>query len=315
MSAMTLEPWSGWRDRYLHRLALACYAPGTIRTQRYVLKRFIEWMEGMELTGPGGLTSGLVKEYRRHRIESTNARGRRDAPGTVNMHLAWLRQFFRFLAREGAAPSSLVDLLEGIRMRAALPRVAPRHEDVVRLLEAIPGDTPIHLRDRTMLELLYLTGLRRQELADLDAARVDLAARLIRVERGKGGKGRVVPMGRVGARWLAKYIAAARPALAKARPEEPALFVSKSGRRLSGGGVSLIVSRWADRAAGGAHLTPHAFRRSCVTGMIRNRANVSHIRALIGHAPGSDLSDYTCLDIIDVQEAHRQYHPRERDQT
>ena len=183
----------------------------------------------------------------------------------------------------------------------------------MRLLERIPGDTPIHLRDRAMLELFYSSGIRRQELVDLALADVDTESGVLRIECGKGGKGRVVPLGRVAAVWLGKYLAAGRPALLGRQDDPGALFLSKSGRPMDGASVRDAVKRWALAAGIEKPVSPHTLRRSCATGMIRNRANVGHVKDLLGHGDFRSLDAYIKLEIVDLKDAHRRFHPRERD--
>jgi len=178
---------------------------------------------------------------------------------------------------------------------------------------SIPGDTPIHLRDRAVLEVLYSTGLRRQELVDLALPDVDLDGGVLRVECGKGAKGRVVPLGRAACEWVRRYLHSARPALVGRREDGGALFVSKLGRRLNGNSIREIVSRWAKAAGVEKEVTPHTFRRSCATGMIRNRANPAHVKDLLGHEDFGSLAAYVRLEIADLKEAHRKFHPRERE--
>jgi site-specific recombinase XerD len=182
----------------------------------------------------------------------------------------------------------------------------------MKILERIPGDTPVHLRDRAVLEVLYSSGLRRQELADLGLCSPDVEAGTLRVEEGKGGKGRIVPLGRSAGQWVSRYLVAARPALAGRREDPGALFLSKSGRPLNGNAVREIVRRWARAAGIAKEVSPHTLRRSCATGMIRNRANPAHVKDLLGHEDFASLDAYVRLEIADLKEAHRRFHPREQ---
>jgi integrase/recombinase XerD len=182
----------------------------------------------------------------------------------------------------------------------------------MKILEGIPGDTPVHLRDRALLEVLYSTGLRRQELVDVGLLDVDVASGILRVEEGKGGKGRVVPLGRAAGEWVERYLVSARPALLGRREDPAKLFLSKSGQPLNGNAIREIVLRWARAAGLGKAVSPHTFRRSCATGMIRNRANPAHVKDLLGHEDFASLDAYVRLEIIDLKDAHRRFHPRER---
>ena len=121
-----------------------------------------------------------------------------------------------------------------------------------------------------------------------------------------------MPIGRVATEWIRKYLLAVRPKLARAKPEAPWLFVSKSGARLDGAGVRERVMRWAAAAGLKKKITPHSLRRACATEMIRRRANPYHVKELLGHEDLRSLDVYAKLTILDLREAHREFHPRER---
>ena len=196
-----------------------------------------------------------------------------------------------------------------------LPKQALSHPEVLKILERIPGDTAVHLRDWAVLEVLYSTGLRRQELVDLEATDIDLEGGILSVQEGKGGKGRMVPLGKVAGEWVSRYIISARPALVRGREDHGRLFVSKSGQPLNGNAVREIVLRWTKAAGIAKPVSPHTFRRSCATGMIRNRANPAHVKDLLGHDDYGSLGSYACLEIVDLKDAHRRFHPREQART
>jgi integrase/recombinase XerD len=157
--------------------------------------------------------------------------------------------------------------------------------------------------------------MRRQELVDLTLVDVDLDGGVLRIRSGKGGKGRRVPLGKAGVEWLSKYLTAARPALLGREDDSGRLFLSKSGVPMGGRGVLSVVERWARSAGIAKSVTPHTLRRSCATGMIRNRANVAHVKDLLGHEDFTSLQSYVKLEIVDLKDAHRRFHPRERSGT
>jgi integrase/recombinase XerD len=208
-------------------------------------------------------------------------------------------------------PGGLLKVLAYLKEPKLLPKNTLSHAEVVRILESVPADTPIHVRDRAILEVLYSCGIRREELVCLDLAALDLEGGVIRVEKGKGAKERVVPVGRHAVEWLGRYLAAARPSLLGGREEHGRVFVSKRGLPLDGTSVLEIVKRWARAAGIEKPVGPHTFRRSCATGMIRGGAGVGHVKDLLGHEDFASLSSYVKLAIVDLKEALKKYHPRE----
>jgi site-specific recombinase XerD len=286
----------------------------TITGRAWCLRKFVVWARELGVRSPAGLTSSLLEDYRRHRVQAVNARGRRDGSHTVNLHLTSMRDFLRVLAAKGAVPASLREAVGPIKEPKLLPKVALSHEEVMAVMQKIPGTSAVQLRDRAMLEVLYATGVRRQELVDAKLTDVDLAGGVLRIECGKGSKGRIVPLGRAAVEWLGRYLQAARPAL-MGRGEDPGwLFVSKSGAKLNGNVVREVVRRWAKAAGITKEVSPHTLRRSCATGMVRNRANLAHVRDLLGHEDFGSLHAYVRLEITDLKDAHRRFHPREREE-
>jgi site-specific recombinase XerD len=232
---------------------------------------------------------------------------RRMEATSVARKLAALRSLFRTLLEHGRIAQNPVDLLPAPKRARKLPRVL-KPEEVAALLDRIPAGTPLDLRDRAMFELAYACGLRAEELVQLDAGSVDYEGEEIRVE-GKGSKTRIVPAGEPALRALASYVERARPALTDARGEQ-ALFLSKSGRRLSTSDVRRRLRVWARRAAlqGGVH--PHALRHSFATHLLDGGADLRAIQEMLGHASVSTTQIYTRVESARLKQAYEQAHPR-----
>ncbi len=179
------------------------------------------------------------------------------------------------------------------------------------LLDRIPATTALELRDRAMFELAYGSGLRAEELVSLDFEAIDFDSESVRVE-GKGNKTRVVPVGEHALRALERYIHAGRRALVSA--PDPALFLSKSGRRLSTSDVRRRLRTWARQAAarvpavGDAH--PHALRHSFATHLLEGGADLRAIQEMLGHANLSTTQLYTRVESRRLRSAYTRAHPR-----
>src|SRR3954451_9073742 len=168
------------------------------------------------------------------------------APRTIARKLASTRSLFRSLLEHGQIEANPADLLPAPRLPQTLPRTL-KPADVASLLDRIPAASPLEQRDRSLFELAYASGLRAEELVDLDVGSVEFDAEQVRVE-GKGDKTRFVPAGEPALKALSLYLERARPALS-ARDGDPALFLSKSGRRLSTSDVRRRLRVWARQAA------------------------------------------------------------------
>jgi integrase/recombinase XerD len=306
------DSWELHLTRYLKRLEATGHSPRTIRSRRDMGRLFAAYAKEAGIRGPEGLSPSVLSAYLVHRRETLNSRGRKDRPRTLNTHLLAVRRWLGFLAKEGVVAPSLASAVEYVRAPETLPRDVPTDAEVSRMIRACDTLRSTGFRDRAILELLYSTGIRRQELCDLEVGDVDLAQGYLRVERGKGGKGRVLPLGRLAGEWIRRYLLAVRPELVRGRPDPGRLFLTKSGRKMDGAEVLQAVLKAARRAGLEKRVTPHALRRACATEMIRRNANPWHVKELLGHEDFRSLDVYAKLTILDLKEAHRRFHPREQ---
>jgi site-specific recombinase XerD len=264
------------------------------------MRDFAAWASGRGAE-PLGVTHRVLRRYASALSE------RRYAPATVARKLAALRTFFGMLREHGEIEANPADLLAAPKLGSELPTVlAP--EQISRLLDRIPASTPLELRDRALFEVAYASGLRAEELVALDLASVDFDGEQLRVE-GKGSKTRWVPAGEPALKALARYLERARTALATG-PDEPALFLSKSGRRLSTSDVRRRLSVWSRHAAMQGAVHPHVLRHSFATHLLEGGADLRSIQELLGHASVSTTQTYTRVESARLKVAYARAHPR-----
>ncbi len=232
---------------------------------------------------------------------------------TVARKLAAIRSFYRRALEREAVAANPADLVASPKRDAYLPRVL-KPAEAAALVESIPASGALALRDRAMLELAYAGGLRAEELTNLDVADLDPDGEELRVT-GKGGRTRVIPAGEPAWRALERYLDRGRSALAalSERPE-PALFLSKSGRRLSTSDVRRRLARWARRAGlppdFPTGLSPHALRHSFATHLLEGGADLRTIQELLGHATISTTQIYTRVEQGRLRRQYARSHPR-----
>ena len=229
------------------------------------------------------------------------------APRTTARKLAALRALFRVLVEHGVTKANPADLLASPKLPQRLPR-ALKPADVAALLDRIPASTPLEIRDRALFEVAYGCGLRAEELVDLDVSSIDFDAEQVRVE-GKGGKTRFVPAGEHALAAVRRYLERARTAL-DSGTGEPALFLSKSGRRLSTSDVRRRLRMWARSAAAQGAVHPHALRHSFATHLLEGGADLRAIQALLGHSSISTTQVYTRVESARLRAAYERSHPR-----
>ena len=287
-------------ERDVGRRALA-----TKTRQAYAIDaaQFAEWATGMNLE-PSSVEVRTLRRY----VAGLSSRGL--APSTVARKLAALRSLFRVQVEIGARAENPAELLASPKRAQRLPRVL-KPDEVAALLDRIPAGGPLPLRDRALFELAYASGLRAEELVSLDLESIDFDSESVRVE-GKGGRTRIVPAGEHALRAVERYLARGRPSLASDRGR--ALFLSKSGQRLSTSDVRRRLRTWIRHATalapGLAEAHPHALRHSFATHLLNGGADLRAIQELLGHATISTTQVYTRVESARLRSAYARAHPR-----
>jgi site-specific recombinase XerD len=298
-----IHPWRRDLGRFDADLRRRGAAERTRQAYGADLEEFARWAVAQHLE-PADVGYPVLRRY----VASLSQRGA--APATLARKLASLRAFFRVLVEHGDLRANPADLMAAPKRGQDLPDVL-KPEEVAALLDRIPATTPLELRDRAIFELAYACGLRAEELVNLDDDAVDFDAEQVRVE-GKGSKTRFVPVGEPALRALARYKDRARGALAAAGAAqgERALFLSKSGRRLSTSDVRRRLRVWARAAAAQGAVHPHALRHSFATHLLEGGADLRAIQEMLGHASISTTQIYTRVESARLRSAYARSHPR-----
>ncbi len=240
------------------------------------------------------------------------------SPRSIQRRLSAVRSFYDFLLREARAAGTggsegIAGLCANPAHAVRAPKAARRlpetldADQMARLL-AIAEDSPAALRDRAIMELLYSSGLRLAELTGLDVSRLDLRDRTVRV-LGKGRKERAVPVGRIAVEVLRRWLAQRQQWV---RPDEPALFIGRSGRRLGRRMIEQRVAYWARRQGLPQHVYPHLFRHSFASHLLESGAELRGVQELLGHADIATTQIYTHLDFQHLARIYDAAHPRAR---
>ena len=227
---------------------------------------------------------------------------------TVARHLVSLRNFFRFAQTQELISDDPSINLESPKIRRTLPGYL-RLEEVERLLEQPDQTTPLGVRDRAMLEVLYSTGLRVSELIGLKASDLDSKVGCVRCI-GKGDKERIVPVGRKALSMVEKYLRDARPTLLGKQRGTMTLFVNRRGAALSRVGVWKILSGYGRRAGLRVALTPHMLRHSFATHLLERGADLRSVQLMLGHADISTTQIYTHVVEERLKQIYKAHHPR-----
>jgi integrase/recombinase XerD len=252
----------------------------------------------------------------RHRTR----KGKFVSADTLRQWLSCLRGFFAWMNQSGRLIHDPAEALKLPRKTRSLPQVLSE-SDIAQLIETPDLYTALGLRDRALMEVLYATGIRLAEAHKLDLYDVDTASGLLIVRQGKGGRDRVVPLTETACNWLSRYITDVRPELAgglrmkrktnsgtgvnrqspnpQSRAPTPALWLTIKGRRLSKQMIAQRITGYAKQA--NLKATPHTFRHSCATHLLRGGASIRHVQRLLGHRGLETTEIYTHVEVEDLR--------------
>lgn len=230
------------------------------------------------------------------------------AAATIARKLAAIKAFYRFMTAEGYMDANPAEVVEAGTKGIKLPRVLSEDE-VVRLLNQPDITTAEGFRDRTMLEVLYATGMRVSELINLTLERVDLNMKYI-IAFGKGSKERIVPLGSVAAEFLQQYLEKVRPKLTHEERNTNIVFLAFGGHELTRQRFWQIIRAYGRKANINKALTPHILRHSFATHLLDNGADLRSVQELLGHSDISTTQIYTHLTNKRLRDIYAKAHPR-----
>lgn len=273
----------------------------TLDSYRRDLAKFAAWLEKQRDASILQATHGDIQGY------LGNLYAQKIKPSSASRTISSLKRLFRYLLRQGriaADPTLQIDTPK-------LPRNLPKsltEQDVEQLLAAPDVQTPLGLRDRTMFEVLYATGLRVSELVTLRVAQVSMDMGVVRV-MGKGSKERLVPLGEEALDWLRRYLADGRPVLL-GRQISDALFVTQRGAGMTRQMFWYLIKKHAQQ--GGLHkpLSPHTLRHAFATHLLNHGADLRVVQMLLGHSDISTTQIYTHVARERLKQLHARHHPR-----
>ena len=266
------------------------------------LETFAEWANARHgSTRPEEYTTKTLSEYLSER------KGNGLAASSIRQIIVILKIFFRHLAGKGCIAENIADDLPTPRPDRMRPKTLNENE-VERLLESVDTDTPLGMRDRAILELLYASGLRLSEIINAQLENLYLEEGFIRVT-GKGNKTRVVPVGSRARQTIEHYLQTGRPKIVKPKTSSH-IFISVRGTKLSTSRVWQIVRERSKRAGLKNSVNPHQLRHSFATHLLSGGADLRIIQEMLGHADISTTQIYTHVDERRLKEVHRKFHPR-----
>ncbi len=294
--------------RYLTWLEVHHFAENTVNCRRLQLSRFISWCDERAVTQARDVTPELIERFQRHLFYYRKRDGQPLSISSQSHWLTSLRSWMKWMKDQHVLEQSPALEMVFPKEEKRLPRHALTQEEAEAVLAQPDITRPCGLRMRAILELLYSSGLRRQEVLNLEQSDIDRERRVILVRLGKGKKDRFVPLGERALHWLDKYLVEARPQLCD-NPQQQLLFVATTGKRLHANYISSQVRKMMNRAgitkAGSCHL----FRHTAASLMLDAGADVRHLQEILGHQNLGTTQIYTHVSIGKLCEVHERTHP------
>ena len=301
------HPMLPYMNEHLQWLAVNGYSADTVQSKRIGIRRFMLWCDERGLMKPADISKQVLERYQRHLFYYRKEDGKPLTAGTQMGCLAPLKLWFKWLARENHIlfnPASEIDLPRDGRR---LPRVVLSIAEVESILAEAEAHDPMGLRDRALLELLYSTGLRRTEAANLAIFDADFNRRLIFVREGKNKRDRVVPIGERALAWLDKYLLEGRPKLLTA--DHAVLFVTDYGLPCLPAFIAARMRKYMECAGIDRPGATHLLRHACATHMLEGGADIRFLQAMLGHENLETTAIYTHVAIDKLQAIHTATHP------
>jgi integrase/recombinase XerD len=299
-----------WLEEYRNHMQALNRRERTIRTHVARLRIFFAFALSRNVTSCLDVDHALILDYREHIQARLQRRKDTRSAAVQNQFLAVVQCFFRFLVYREALTESPATGVRYAREPAKLPRGIPSADAISRILEQPDLNTPMGLRDRAIMEVLYSCGLRKGELIALSPTALNLDEGRLSIWAGKGEKDRVIPVGKLAIHFVRQYMELVRPWLVTPVTPPDVLFLSMRGRRLPKNSLFCLVKKHAVAAGTSSHgITPHTFRHAFATHLIQNGANLRHVQEMLGHANISSTQTYVHLAIRDLKRVHRRTHP------
>ena len=291
---------------YKEQLKTLGYAGATLQSYRTGLDLFREYLETRAIHDLRRVTKPVMLDYKAHVMAGSQA------IETKALRIRPIKRLFEHLTRNNQL---LINPAEGIQETHRRHRkigATLTQPEMKKLLNQPNMSLNCGIRDRAIMELLYATAMRADEMLSLTVHDIDLKSSVIFVRKAKGKKQRVVPLGRHAAAFLKEYLEKIRPRHSRNHPKERRLFLNNKGEPITYHNVHQNIKGYAKAAKLGKTAPPHAFRRSCATHMLQEGADIRYIQKLLGHASLSTTQQYCKVIPIDIKKTHKEAHPNGR---
>ena len=294
--------------QFIESMQISNFSEETVRARETYLNLFFRWCDERSVTELEQASSSLLERYQKYVYHYRKDDGEPLSFNSQITRLIHVKEFFKWCARKKHLPFNPASEIDLPRKETRLPKAVLTIEEVERVLNSIDLSSPFGVRDRTILEVLYSSGIRRMELVNLKLYDVDRSRGVITIRKGKGRKDRIVPIGERASYWMEKYIEDVRPDFV-VEPDPGNIFLGRLGVPMTVDHLSVTVREIIEASGIEKTGSCHLFRHTMATLMLESGTDVRMLQELLGHARITTTQIYTQVSIKKLKEIHTALHP------
>ncbi len=299
---------------FIEHMKVRNYAKATLTGYTRYLRQFLDYLRAIDITDLKQVTRDTLTDYQVKLIGFRDEGGKGYTIATVSIKIRAIKRFFEYLESSNQILINPAEHIKEPKKETRLPRAVLTEDEARKILDQPNLSTITGIRDRTVLEVFYSTGIRLAELMNITVYDCDLQGGMLRV-KGKFSKDRVVPLGKHAVKFLKEYITRVRPRHTKNNKAVRNIFVNQTGQPLASQTIQQQIRNYAKKAGIKKHVTPHVFRHTFATQLVKNGADIRAVQKMLGHSHLSVTHIYTRVAGVDVKKTHRASHPREKDKS
>ena len=291
-------------ETFTESLKLRNFASDTIRSYLQHIDLFLRWIIKRTIYDLREITQDHIRDYQKELTTQPIT------PHTIHIKLRSIKRFFEQLEKNNHLLYNPTEKILYPKLGERLPKDILSEKEMEKLLSMPDTQTTLGIRDRAILEALYSTGIRRLECSTISIHDIDYRGGYLRVTQGKGRKDRVLPVGKQACEWVSMYVKDVRPIYSNRNPGEQSLFMTVSGRKLTGKMLCVMIKKYARRAGILKVVSTHTIRHSFATHLLKNGAHPYYIQRLLGHERLDTIKKYIRVTGKEIKETHKKAHPR-----
>ncbi len=299
---------------FLEYLKTRNYSNRTVLNYNYQLKYFTGFLKNKRIELISQIDKDLISKYQQY-IYYYKTRYNRDKEVQLSTQsqicrLTAVKSFFNYLEKKEIINKNPTRFMELPKIEKRLPRDILSPDEINKIMIIPDTKKILGYRDRTLLETIYSTGIRRNELLNLKLFDIDFNEQVLFIRKGKNAKDRLIPIGQTASEFIKQYIEYVRPKLTKESNPNNCLFLSRTGKRMSSTELNYLVKGYVEKAGIKKKINCHSLRSSMATSMLKNGADIIYIQKILGHSRPESTQIYTQVDITDLKGIYKRTHPR-----